>query len=77
LPTLLKLEGFKFFFYANEHEPRHIHVMKGEEFAKIDLETLEVSQNYMKPKNLKRALQIVKEHRASFIKEWDAWFDQR
>lgn len=26
-----------FFFYANEHEPRHIHVTKGSEFAKIEL----------------------------------------
>jgi hypothetical protein len=30
-------EGFKFFFYANE--PKHIHVMKGGEFAKIELST--------------------------------------
>jgi hypothetical protein len=73
----LKIEGFKFFFYANEHEPMHIHVMKGEEFAKIDLETLRVSQNYMKPKNLKRALAIVEEYREKFEKDWNAWFDQR
>lgn len=34
MPTLLKINGFKFFFYSNEHEPKHIHVLKGEEFAK-------------------------------------------
>lgn len=32
MPTLLIYEGFKFFFYANEHEPKHIHVMKGGDF---------------------------------------------
>ncbi|HRF58095.1 MAG TPA: DUF4160 domain-containing protein, partial [Campylobacterales bacterium] len=35
LPTLLVKNGFKFFFYANEHEPKHIHVMNGGGFAKI------------------------------------------
>ena len=45
MPTLLIQEGFKFFFYANEHEPKHIHVMKGGEFAKIELSTLRVVKN--------------------------------
>ncbi len=36
MPTLLLHEGFKFFFYANEHEPKHVHVMKGGDFAKIE-----------------------------------------
>ena len=27
MPTLLRQDGFKFFFYANEHEPKHIHVI--------------------------------------------------
>lgn len=42
MPTLLKINGFKFFFYSNEHEPKHIHVLKGEDFAKINLVNLEV-----------------------------------
>jgi Domain of unknown function (DUF4160) len=42
MPTLLMFEGFKFFFYANEHEPKHVHVMKGDDFAKIELESLRV-----------------------------------
>ena len=29
MPTRLIERGFKFFFYANDHEPRHIHVMSG------------------------------------------------
>ncbi len=42
LPTLLNKNGFKFFFYANEHEPKHIHIMKSDGFAKVELETLKV-----------------------------------
>jgi len=51
MPTLLNKDGFKFFFYANEHEPRHIHVSKGEGFFKIELETLRIINNHMKPKD--------------------------
>ncbi len=77
MPTLLDLNGFKFFFYANEHEPKHIHVMKNDDFAKIELESLRVVQNYLKPKDLKFALQIVESHRESFTRSWNEWFDQR
>ncbi len=49
MPTLLIYDGFKFFFYANEHEPKHVLVMKGGDFAKIELGTLKVINNYMKP----------------------------
>ena len=58
MPTLLNEAGFKFFFYVNEHEPRHIHVLKGEGYFKVELEGLRVVHNLMKPKDLKKALLI-------------------
>jgi len=75
LPTLLDKYGFKFFFYANEHEPKHIHIMKGEGFAEVKLETLKVVQNYLKPKELKMALEITKENQEDFIRIWNEWFN--
>jgi len=77
LPTLLDKNGFKFFFYANEHEPKYIHVMKNDDFAKIELNDLKVVQNYLKAKDLKFALQIVKEHKQEFERIWNEWFDKR
>ena len=74
MPTLLDKNGFKFFFYANEHEPKHIHVMKNDDFAKIELESIKVVQNYLKPKDLKFALQVVKENKKEFERIWDEWF---
>ena len=74
MPTLLDKNGFKFFFYANEHEPKHIHVMKNDDFAKIELKSLKVVQNYLKPKDLKFALQVVKENKKEFERIWDEWF---
>jgi hypothetical protein len=40
--TLLLQDGFKFFFYANEHEPKHIHVENVNGFVKIELKKLRV-----------------------------------
>jgi hypothetical protein len=75
LPTLLNKNGFKFFFYANEHEPKHIHIMNGSGFAKIELENLKVAQNYFKPKDLKLALEIVKDNKNEFERIWNEWFN--
>ena len=60
MPTLAVQDGFKFFFYANEHEPKHVHVSKGDDYAKVELGTFRVSHDFMKPKELKKALAIIK-----------------
>jgi len=75
MPTLLNVDGFKFFFYANEHDPKHIHVMKDGDFAKIELASLKVTHNYMKPKNLNKALVLVTIHKDEFERKWDEYFN--
>lgn len=77
MPTLLNLEGYKFFFYANEHEPKHIHVMKGGDFAKIELGTLRVVNNTFKPHEIKRALEITKTYHTDFLRAWNEYFNRR
>ena len=75
MPTLLNQNGFKFFFYANEHEPRHIHIMRSDGFAKVELENLKVVQSYLKPKDLKQALEIVQDNKDEFERIWNEWFN--
>ncbi len=77
MPTLLIEHGFKFFFYANEHDPMHIHVLKAEEFAKINLITLEVVNNYVKPASLKKAIVIARLHKNEFRRAWNEYFNKR
>jgi hypothetical protein len=46
MPTVLLENGYKFFFYANGHLPMHIHVSRGDDYAKIYLVTMVVTENY-------------------------------
>jgi hypothetical protein len=77
MPTLLWQDGFQFFFYANEHEPKHVHVAKGDDYAKIELHTFAVKVDHMKPKDLKKALAVVKLHNLEFEERWDEWQRKR
>lgn len=77
MPTLLVQDGFKFFFYANEHEPKHVHVSKGDDYAKIELSTFRVSHDFMKPKELKKALAIIEANNQQFEERWNEWHPKR
>lgn len=76
MPTILRIHGFRFFFYMNEHLPIHIHVVKGGAEAKIVIEpTLFVeSVRGFKAKELKQILEIVAEHQAFIINKWNDTF---
>ena len=74
MPTLLNQEGFKFFFYANEHNPRHIHVMHANGYAKIELGTMRVVRSTLKRVDRNRALEIAQVHNATFERKWDEFF---
>ncbi len=49
--------------------------MKGEGFAKVELDDLKVIQNHLKSKDLKMALAIIKENKTNFTRTWDEWFN--
>ena len=74
MPTLLNEKGFKFFFYANEHRPAHVHVMKSEGWAKIEMETSVVVYSTLKKQELKECLELLSLHRRQFLEVWNAWF---
>jgi len=49
--------------------------MKGDGFDKVELENLKVVQNYLKPKDLKLALEIIKDNQSNFTRIWNKWFN--
>lgn len=62
--TVLFLFGLRFFFYSDEHLPMHVHVKNGDE------------NNGLKPADLKKAVDAVKQYKDDFIKAWNEYFDE-
>ena len=73
MPTILIIFGLRFFFYANEHLPIHVHLENGDGTAKILLEPeIElVENNGIKPNDIKRAMSIVEQYKEEFIEKWN------
>lgn len=68
--TLFELFGMRFFFYSLEHLPIHVHVENGDGRAKINVKSLEIVENQgIKPKDLKKAVQIVKIYQEDIIEK--------
>ena len=49
---------------------------KNDGFAKIELKSLKVASNYLKPKELKFAIEVIAQNRDDFERIWDEWFNQ-
>ena len=75
MPTILKIEGYRFFFFSNEHLPSHIHIEKGDGYAKVELHTLNVVDSHrFTPKELKKIIELVRIHRETLQEAWDEYF---
>ena len=78
MPVVFRHEGFRFFFYSNEGDPRepvHIHVRKGQGTAKfwVGPAALETSDGF--DARTLRELQKIVEDRASLIERaWHEYF---
>ena len=72
MPTILLIFGLRFYFFANEHLPIHVHLENADGLAKIALEPeiKLVENNGIKPKDIKRAMSIVEQYREEFIEKW-------
>jgi hypothetical protein len=72
VPTIFEKDGYKFFFYSNEHLPIHTHVRHGGGEAVFDVEDgidLCESQN-MKMNELRKAHRLALENRNLILEKW-------
>lgn len=75
MPTVLIIDGFRFFFYSNEHLPKHIHIEKAEKTAKFNLENIElVKSSGFNSTQLKILRNLVEENQELLIQKWDEFF---
>lgn len=77
MPTVLRIEGYRFFFFSNEHLPQHIHIEKGDGYARIELETVKVTDSYnLNAKELKKLSELVKHNNEKLRKAWNEYFKE-
>jgi len=76
MPTVLEVDGFRFYFYANEgNEPPHVHVDKGGATAKVWLATGEWAHSHAYTAAQQRAVRkIVAEHQTELMERWNEFF---
>lgn len=79
VPTLLLVEGFRFFFFANEgREAAHVHVQRGDGLAKFWLRPVSLAwSDGMKTQELSRAEVLVVENREIFEAKWHEFFSRK
>jgi len=77
MPTIFKIDGYRFFFFSDEHTPEHIHIVKGDTYARIEIENLKVTDSYnLNSKELKKLLKLVTQNRDKLQGAWDEYFKQ-
>lgn len=75
-PTLLRQDGFRFYFYSREEARAHVHVAHADGEAKFWLSPqvgLELNEG-LKPKQLAKAQRLVEENHDVFLKAWSTYF---
>ncbi len=72
MPTILRIKGYRFFFYVNDHSPVHIHVEKGDGTAKYNLEPFElVRSKRFKASEISEIRNLIFENFELFNTKWD------
>jgi hypothetical protein len=77
MPTVLREDPYRFFFYAGDRdEPPHIHVEREHFTAKfwLDPVRLQMSGGF-RSSEMNRILRLVEENREQLLRSWDEFFN--
>jgi len=78
MPTVFQLQGFRFFFYSNEGDPRepvHIHVRKSGYEAKLWIEPVGLASNDgFDAKTLRALAKMVEDNKLLIERAWNEHF---
>jgi hypothetical protein len=79
MPTVLLINGFRFYFFSNEgNEPCHIHVKKGDGKAKVWLQpSVEFEYTYgFTASEMREIDTIIEDNLATLISKWNEYFSK-
>ena len=72
MPTIFEKDGFRFFFYSNEHRPIHVHLRYGGGEAVFEVENqVELRESHgLKLRELSMAEKLAEENKKLIIEKW-------
>ena len=75
-PTVLRKDGYRFFFFSREEARRHIHVSSGDGEAKWWLDpAIDLAYNHrLSAKQLRETEVIIREHLSEIVNAWQRHF---
>jgi hypothetical protein len=78
MPTVLRINGFRFFFYVNDHTPMHIHVERGDGTAKFMLEpVILIKSKRFKAAEIVEIRKLVDENLVFLKEKWYEYFNDK
>ncbi len=71
MPTVLRVKGYRFVIFTNDHNPPHIHVQHAEGAAKVELEPVSIAEHYqLSRRQLNEIIEIVEENQEFLLGKW-------
>lgn len=69
MPTIFEIFGLRFFLFSGDHESIDVHVVKGDDDAKIEIEPeIRLIYNHgLKKTDLKKALKLAEMYKSEII----------
>lgn len=76
MPTILRIEGCRFFFFSNEgKEPPHIHVESAEKYAEFWICPVVFARSIgFNAPEINSLRHMIEEHEDLFKEKWDEYF---
>jgi len=77
MPTIMRVDGYRLFFFSDDHPPPHVHIEKGDGYVRIEIISLEVTNRYqLSSKEVNKLIRLVKQHQQFLIGAWNEFFRQ-
>jgi hypothetical protein len=70
MPVVLRVDGFSFKFYSNDHAPPHVHAFYGGKRCRILLADFAVTFSNMKRSDETHAVRLVVENLETISRAW-------